>query len=472
MRASRAAVMGLVPARERASAREKAGGRLVRAGVGPSLAALAMALAASTSAAADDSAAGPPPQDFATHGQVTVIDQGNLAFSSPYAGTNSLPSKAEGRETADVSLSIGLRAWRGAEFWFEPEFDQGFGLHNTTGAAGFPNGEGAKVGRDIFYLRVPRLFLRQTIDLSGDVSKVDPDFNQLGGAQKANRLVLTIGKFSVTDVFDTNTYAHDPKHDFLNWAAIDAGSFDYAADAWGYTVGASVEWCQGPWTLRAGVFDLSQIPNGEKLDPGLGQFQLIGEGERRYSIAGQDGSVKLTGFLTRGRMARFDDAIALGQALGEAPNVALVRRYRSRPGFDVNLQQKLAEGVGVFARLGWAQGDVEPYEFADIDRTISGGVSFSGKRWGRPDDTFAIAGIVNDISKIHQAYLAAGGLGILVGDGRLPHPGTENILETYYAIALARFLQLSFDYQFVDHPAYNTDRGPVSIFAARVHAQF
>ena len=434
------------------------------AGLGAALTAPAISLA--------DEPAPPAPQDFAVHGQVTVIDQGNLAFRSPYAGINSLPGKAEGRETADVSLDIGQRLWRGAEFWVEPEFDQGFGLHDTTGVAGFPNGEGAKVGRDIFYLRVPRLFLRQTIDLGGDVSKVDADLNQLGGTQSANRLVLTIGKFSVTDVFDTNPYAHDPKHDFLNWAAIDAGSFDYAADAWGYTIGAAVEWYQGPWTLRAGLFDLSQVPNGEKLDPGLHQFQIIGEGERRYAIAGKDGAIKVTGFLSRGRMARFEDAIALGEALGPAPDVALVRRYRSRVGVDVNLQQKLADDLGLFARAGWAQGDVEPYEFADIDRTVSAGLSLSGKRWGRPDDTFAIAGIVNGISKIHQAYLADGGLGILVGDGRLPHPGTENIIETYYSIALAKFLNLSVDYQFVDHPAYNTDRGPVSIFAARLHAQF
>ncbi|HEY2480712.1 MAG TPA: carbohydrate porin [Caulobacteraceae bacterium] len=440
--------------------------------IGFVFATVALVLAAPTCGLADESAANPAPQDFAVHGQLTVIDQGNLAFTSPYAGTNSLPAKAEGRETADVSLDIGLRPWGGGEFWVEPEFDQGFGLHDTTGLAGFSNGEGAKVGRDIFYLRVPRLFLRQTIDLSGEVSKVDADLNQLGGTQKANRLVLTIGKFGVTDVFDTNAYAHDPKHDFLNWTAIDAGTFDYAADAWGYTVGAAVEWYQGPWTLRAGLFDLSQVPNGEKLDPRFGQFQIIGEAERRYAIAGQDGAIKLTGFLTRGRMARFDDAIALGEALGKAPDVTLVRRYRSRPGVDVNLQQALADGLGVFARAGWAQGDVEPYEFTDVDRTISGGVSLSGKRWGRPDDTFAIAGIVNGISKIHQAYLADGGLGILVGDGRLPHPGTENIIETYYAIALAKFLQFSLDYQFVDHPAYNTDRGPVSIFAGRVHAQF
>jgi high affinity Mn2+ porin len=316
------------------------------------------------------------------------------------------------------------------------------------------------------------LFLRQTINLSGDAAKVDPDLNQLGGVQTANRVVLTIGRFGVTDVFDTNAYAHDPKHDFLNWALIDAGTFDYAADAWGYTVGASVEWYQGPWTLRAGLFDLSKVPNSGKLDPRFGQFQVIGEGERRYKISGKDGAIKLTGYLTRGRMARFADAIALGQALGEAPDVSQVRQYRSRTGVSVNLQQQVAGDLGVFARAGWSGGDVEPYEFSDIDRTVSGGVSLTGKRWGRPSDTLALAAVVNEISKVHQAYLAAGGLGILVGDGRLPHPGSEDILETFYNIGLTHFLQLTLDYQFVDHPAYNTDRGPVSILAARLHAQF
>jgi high affinity Mn2+ porin len=194
--------------------------------------------------------------------------------------------------------------------------------------------------------------------------------------------------------------------------------------------------------------------------------------ERRYALAGRDGAIKLTGFLSRGRMGLFTDAIALGQDLGEAPSTALVRRYRSRPGVSLNLEQEVADGLGVFARAGWANGAVEPYEYADIDETISGGVSLGGKRWGRPNDTMALAGVVNQISKEHQAYLAAGGLGILVGDGRLPHPASENILETYYDIALAEAVHLSIDYQFVDHPAYNADRGPVSVFAARLHAQF
>jgi high affinity Mn2+ porin len=418
---------------------------------------------------ADDDAT---PQDFAIHGQATFTDQGNLAFTSPYSGPNSLPGIAEGRETFDATLFVGVRPWRGGEIWINPEIDQGFGLQDTLGLAGFPSGEAYKVGRSNPYLRLQRLFLRQTFDLSGPTSKIDPDLNQLGGAQTANRVVVTVGKFAVTDVFDTNTYAHDPKNDFLNWAMIDAGTFDYAADAWGYTVGAAAEWYQGPWTWRAGVFDLSNVPNSEKLDTHFGQFQLVGEAERRYSLAGKDGAIKLTGFLSRGRMGLFADAIALGLETGEPASVAMVRQYRSRPGVSVDLQQDLGGGFGLFARAGWADGDVEPYEFADIDETVSSGVSVSGKRWGRPDDTVALGAIVNGISKIHQEYFNDGGLGILIGDGRLPHPGTENILESYYQIALTRFLRLSIDYQFVDNPAYNTDRGPVSIFAARLHAQF
>ncbi|MDQ2860982.1 MAG: carbohydrate porin [Pseudomonadota bacterium] len=419
--------------------------------------------------------AAPPtdaPQDFAVHGQATVIDQANLAFASPYAGTNSLPGKAEGRETVDVTLYAGVRPWRGAEVWINPEIDQGFGLHNTTGVAGFPSGEAYKVGKSEPYFRLQRLFLRQTIDLGGEASSVEADLNQLAGAQTADKVIVTVGEFNVTDVFDTNKFAHDPRHDFLNWALIDAGTFDYAADAWGYTVGVASEWYQGSWVLRAGVFDLSDVPNSTRLDSGFGQFQLEGEIEKDYQLAGQAGAFKLTGFLTRGRMASFADAIALGAATGAPPNVALVRQYRGRGGLSFDLQQQVTPELGLFARGGLAGGDVEPYEFSDIDKTISGGLSLNGKRWGRGGDTLALAGVVNGISRIHQQYFAAGGLGILIGDGQLPHPGAEQILETYYDAALGKFLHLALDYQFVVNPAYNRDRGPVSIFAARLHAQF
>jgi len=209
-----------------------------------------------------------------------------------------------------------------------------------------------------------------------------------------------------------------------------------------------------------------------KLDPTFRQFQLVGEIEEDHDIAGQPGAVKLTGFLTRGRMGSFADAIALSAATGQPASVAAVRQYRGRPGVSLDIQQQLTDGLGVFLRAGLADGNVEPYEFADIDDTVSGGLALSGKRWGRPDDTYAIAGVVNEITRIHEEYLNDGGLGILVGDGRLPHPGPEEIIETYYEFAALKALKISLDYQFVTNPAYNRDRGPVSIGAVRFHTQF
>ena len=411
-------------------------------------------------------------QTWAVHAQTTLTEQGNLAFSAPYTGANSLPPVAEGRETFDLTLFAGVRPWQGAEIWANPEVDQGFGLHDTLGIAGFPSGEAYKVGAVDPYLRLQRLFLRQTIDLGGERAAVDADQNQLAGFQTANRVVVTLGKFNVTDVFDTNTLAHDPRRDFLNWALIDAGTFDYAADAWGYTVGASVEWYEGGWVTRLGVFDLSDVPNSPHLDSGFSQFQLVGELERDFKIGGEAGALKLTGFVSRGRMASYADAIALGAETGEPANVALVRQYRGRGGLSFDFQQQLTADLGLFARGGFAGGGVEPYEFTDIDRTISAGLSLNGKRWGRAWDTIGIGGVINGISRIHEQYLADGGLGILIGDGQLPHPASENILETWYDFGIGRFAHLTFDYQFVDNPGYNSDRGPVSIFAARVHAQF
>ena len=409
---------------------------------------------------------------WAVHGQSTLVWQANAAFRSPYSGPNSLYAGAQGRETFDATLYGGVRPWRGAEIWINPEVDQGFGLSNTLGVAGFPSGEAYKVGKSAPYLKLPRLFLRQTVDLGGPRGKLDPDLNQLGGSAAADRLVLTIGKFSVVDVFDASGYAHDPRRDFLNWSIIDAGTFDYAANAWGYTYGAAAELYAGRWTVRAGAFDLSEQPNSARLDPGFGQYQLVGEIEERHRLMGRDGKLRVTAFLTRGRMGRFDDAIRLAEATGQPADIAAVRAYRSRTGVSFGLEQALTDDLGVFLKGGVAGGQVEPYEFADIDRTVAAGLALKGLRWGRAGDAFGLAGVINRISGVHQAFLDAGGAGILVGDGRLPRPGGERILEAYYDLAAVKALHVSFDYQYVQTPAYNRDRGPVSIGAVRLHAQF
>jgi high affinity Mn2+ porin len=425
------------------------------------------AIAATTWVAGEEPAA----ESFAVHGQFTYVEQETSGFNAPYAGPNSL-SPNRGAETIDATLYLGAALWPGAEGWFNGEIDQGFGLDDTFGVAGFPSGEAYKIGKNQPYLRLPRLFIRQTLNLDGSRQSVDAAANQLGGWRSANRIVISVGKFSVGDVFDGNQYAHDPRADFLNWAVIDAGTFDYAADAWGYTAGAAIEWYQSAWTLRGGLFDLSNVPNSPHLDPGFHEFQSVLEIERRHEIAGQAGRLLITAFDSRARMGLLDDAVQLAESTGSAVDIAAVRRYRGRTGADFNLEQQLTADLGAFARLGKAGGNVEPYEFTDIDRTVSAGLSLRGTRWQRGDDTVGLAAINNGISAARERYLNAGGLGILVGDGRLPHPAAEQIIETYYSLALLGVAHLSFDYQWINHPAYNRDRGPASVVAVRLHAQY
>jgi high affinity Mn2+ porin len=270
-------------------------------------------------------------------------------------------------------------------------------------------------------------------------------------------------------MFDTNRYAHDPRGDFLNWAIVDAGTFDYAADAWGYSSGVAAEWTQGAWTFRMGAFNLSKVPNGETLETGFNQRQIDGEIEHRHKIVGRVGALRITVFRNTGR---FDDALTLAAQTNSIPDTALVRSRKSRAGVHLNVEQAISDDVGLFLRAGYAEGSVEPYDFTDIDRTIEAGAAVTGKRWSRETDTIGVAVVVNGISDAHKRYLAAGGIGVLIGDGLLPNPGTEEIAEIYYRWKPVKWTDLTLDYQHIANPGYNRDRGPANIFAVRVHGQF
>jgi len=166
-------------------------------------------------------------------------------------------------------------------------------------------------------------------------------------------------------------------------------------------------------------------------------------------------------------MAAYSDAIAWGAANGMPPVLDAVRQYQTKPGFVINLEQQITPDLGFFAQVGWMNGRYEPFDTSDVDRTVLAGFSISGNLWGRPYDTIGVAGAVNGISKVHQAFLNAGGQGTLLGDGQLSYPSTEHIFETYYSCTLSESSNLTFDDQFIQNPAYNTDRGPVNLFATR-----
>lgn len=411
------------------------------------------------------------PENWSLHWQATNVTQYHPGFRSPYSGANSLSGESHDDETTDATLFAGARLWRGMGFYLNPEVDQGFGLSDTLGLAGFSSGEAYKVGSSSPYLRLHRAFFRQVIGLGGPLQAVAPEANQLGGMVATDNVTLTLGKFSVGDVFDTNQYAHDPRGDFLNWAIIDAGAFDYAADAWGYSYGATAEWTQSWWALRAGMFDLSRVPNSRELEQDFSQFALIGELEERHTLAGHAGKLKLLGYVNRGRMADYADAVHLGQQSGTTPDVMRVRQYRSQPGVGLNLEQSLTADLGAFARASLNDGSKEAFEFTEINRSLSAGLALKGTRWKRPNDTLGLAGVVNGLSSDARSYLGAGGLGILIGDGQLPNYGLEKIAEAYYSVQLIEALAISLDYQFIDNPAYNRDRGPVSVVGLRFHLE-
>jgi high affinity Mn2+ porin len=415
------------------------------------------------------------PEIWAVHGQSTFLWQYHPGFgTSTPRGPQSLDAGRRGAETTDATVYLGYRPWAGAEIWFNPEADQGFGLQNTLGVAGFTSGEAYKVGAADPYYRMARAFIRQTIDLSGVTRTVDPDLNVLGGSQTENRVVLTAGKLGVTDIFDTNQYAHDPRADFMNWSLIDGGAFDYAADSWGTTYGAAAEWYQDWWTLRGGVFTLSDVPNSEHLTlrPGQ-QWEGVVEAEERHTLFGQPGSLKLLLYMNRANMLRLNTFTNVVATTGTTPSLESLRHMATRPGAVLNLQQSLTGDLGLFARASAADGRYETYDFTDIDQSVSTGLSMNGKRWGRDDDTVAAAFVVNMLSRDRLNFLRAGGLGLLVGDGagQPVHAGPEQIFETYYNVAVTKWANVTADYQLVNHPAYNTGRGPVHVFGFRLHLQ-
>ncbi|MEB0140596.1 MULTISPECIES: carbohydrate porin [unclassified Undibacterium] len=412
-----------------------------------------------------------PAQTSAVYGQLTNITQRHASFTAPYSGTNSMAASGRTEETTDITLFAGLRLGAQTELWINPEIDQGFGISNTLGAAGYPSGGAYKLGANAPYVRLPRLFVRHVIGLSENSEAVVAAANQLAGSRSVDNLTLTIGKFAVVDIFDANSYAHDPRTDFLNWSIIEAGAFDYAADVWGYTNGAVAEWNRGERTLRGGVFQLSPEPNSKITSVKTSQYSLVVEAEQRLDWNSHPGKVKLLAFMNRANMSSYQAALAAAALNGGPPDVSTTRRFGSNTGWSLNAEQELAADVGVFARFSMNRGVQEAYEFTDINRSLSFGAAIKGDRWGRHDDTIGVATAINALSADAKAYFAAGGLGVLIGDGRLNY-GNETVLEAYYSLKLHRQLALSFDIQRISNPAYNRDRGPVSTYALRLHGEF
>ncbi len=406
------------------------------------------------------------------HAQTTFLPQGYPSFRSPYAGPNSLTGGSQLQATWTSTAFLGMRLWQGGEIYFDPELAQGFGLSGTLGLGGFSNGEAQKAGAAFPKFRAQRYYFKQTFGLGGEQEDVADAPNQLPGKRDIDRVTLIVGRFAMGDFFDNNAYAHDPRADFMNWAMWESGAYDFPADLPGFTRGAVVELNRKDWAVRAALVEVPSQPNSDIL-----QFKSGGtvvEFEERHTILDQPGKLRIGAFGNQGVTANYRQALAIAAAdptqdINEV--TASIRHVNPKYGVYANLEQQLVKDVGLFARASWNDGQNEALSFADIDRSLSGGLSIKGSFWGRPDDTVGIGGAVNGLSAAHRDFLAAGGLGLLIGDGRLNY-SQERIFEAYYAYKPTSWSTITFDYQFIANPAYNADRGPVSIFSGRLHAEF
>jgi high affinity Mn2+ porin len=412
------------------------------------------------------------PSSWNVHGQLTFIEQGYPAFRSPYQGQNSLTGANQIQNTTSATAFLGYRPRDGTEIYVNPELMQGFGLDNTLGVAGFPNGEAQKSNFPMPRIDIARVFVRQTFGLGGEQETIEDGPNQLAGKQDISRITVTAGRFAVLDIFDGNIYSHDPRADFLNWNMYCCGSYDVTMDKIGYTWGAAAELNQKSWAIRAGYFLVPAVSNDNSYDTRIAEHgEYIGELELRYSLFSQPGRLRLMGWANIANMGSYADALAMPATTPNFPDITQTRRVRTNYGLVVNLEQAITSELGIFSRASWSPGRVEIIGWTDCDESLSFGAVLRGNAWGRPDDKIGVAGVVEGLSPVARAYFAAGGLGILIGDGQLNYR-PEQILEAFYAYSLNKWATLTFDYQFVANPGYNADRGPVSIFSGRLHAQF
>jgi len=408
-------------------------------------------------------------QTWNWHVQNTVIVQYHPGFSAAYSGPNSMSSDNEVKETISLDLYAGVRLWKGAEAYIDGLVWQGFGLSHTLGVEGFPSGEAVRLGTDVPNVNIARLFIRQTFALGGESEIVEGGPLFIAGTQDVSRVTLTIGRMSVKDIFDNNAYANDPRTQFMNWALMANEAWDFPADSLGYTTGLAAELNQPNWAVRYGFFQMPRNSNGTAQDAHyLQAWGMVTEFERRYQWRVHPGAVRLLAYLNSADMGSYQ--AALDSPIRPA-DIDATREYRYKYGFGLNVEQELTKNLGAFTRLGWSDGRNEAWAFSDVDRTFTLGLSIKGEFWARNDDTVGIAGVFNGATTVHHEFLAAGGTGILAGDGTLTY-GIEKDLEVYYDFQVWKSIHTTIDYQLVTNPAFNRDRGPISVFGARLHWEF
>jgi high affinity Mn2+ porin len=414
---------------------------------------------------------------FWLSGQSNFIFQAHPGFHALYSGKNSLSPHYEKATSRVLTLFTGVRLNHSFEILVDIEEAGGAALSTGLGVAGAPN---LDIVRNPLLSKAPYLsrgLIHKVFALSKDKIENQRTAFSLFDELPRRRLEIRLGKFSMPDFFDQNSVGSDTHFQFVNWSVDDNGAWDYAADTRGYTVGAVADFEDRNWGFRVAEALMPKVANG--IDLVWRPWQARGENfeyELRHGlIPKRAGVVRLLSYVNHANMGIYRDALAqfeLGELNESAPQITnhpwhITTKY----GFGVNLEQNLTPNLTAFARWGWDNGTTESFAYTEIDSTVAEGLGANGARWHRKQDRAGIAFVTNGIKKDHQDYLAAGGYGFLIGDGKLNY-GRENILETYYTAHVWRGIYLAPGLQYIVDPGYNRDRGPVIVPGLRAHVEF
>ena len=409
------------------------------------------------------------------HFQATYIYQYKPAFDAQCSGKNSLLPGEDKENSITSTLYLGARLWKGAELYINPEIAGGSGLSGAYGLAASTNGETFRVGDPAPTLYLARGMLVQTIQLGPKGNSFIPEgANEIGGSKPNNYLKFYLGKMSLGDIFDNNAYASSPRTMFMNWCLMSNGAWDYAANLRGYTDAFAIVLQQGSMSYKVALAALPVVANGADLNNDLSEeYSINAEIDKAFTLGlfKRKGNIRLLGYYNNGDMGNYATALQHRDSAG-LPDVISTRKYgRTKTGIGLNADQQIGDHTGVFLRAGWNDGKNETWAFTEADRSLSAGVALNGTAWKRKDDNISLAIDVNGLSQDHRDYLAAGGLGFQLGDGKLSY-ANETAIELYYSYKpISAGIWLTGDYQFILNPGYNSDRGPVNVFSFRLHVE-
>jgi high affinity Mn2+ porin len=408
-------------------------------------------------------------------GQVNIISQWHPAFRSPYQGPNSLTPEAQDASSRVLTLFTGLRLTATTALLCDVQETGGHGIGQALGLAGFTNLDVVRNPTLSKALYIARLMIHQVIPLGSTKESTDQTPFSIFRELPERRIEIRFGKFSLADFFDVNSYGSDSSFQFMNWTIDNAGSYDYAADTRGYTFAALFEYHDRWWTLRFAEALMPKVANGIHLDADLARARSenIELELHKKTIRHQQGILRVLTFVNHANMGDYQQA-ADNFLAGLTPKPEITAHPLEttiKYGFGANFEQPLNDWLGVFGRWGWNEGEHESYVYTEVDQTAEIGVGFNGKSWHRKWDRAGAAFVSNGISRVHQEYLALGGDGFLLGDGRLNY-GRENIVEAYYTLHAWRGIYPSFGLQHISDPGYNRDRGPVLVPSLRLHVEF